>query len=64
MTRSELCVKACEGLLSEDLEFLLSTGRNLCDEIKYLEELQVGLEIGRKAYLQKIVDDRIGETIN
>jgi hypothetical protein len=64
MNRKDLCVKACEGLLSEDLEFLLSTGRNLCDEIKYLEELQAGLEIGRKAYLQDIVDKRNGEVLN
>jgi hypothetical protein len=64
VNRKDLCVKACKGLLSEDLEFLLSTGRNLCDEIKYLEELQAGLEIGREAYLQDIVDKRNRGVLN
>ena len=39
MTRSELCVKACEGLLDDDLEHLLSSGRTLYDVCKSLEEL-------------------------
>jgi hypothetical protein len=45
-TREELCVKACEGIESDDLVYILSTGRNLCLMIEELELIKTGLKAG------------------